>query len=469
MVHPPIVSDNSFRQLACWSLKPLDFLETNHQRYGDIFTARIGPRIRFTLVADPSAIATIFTTDPSTLDAGRSNEILRPTVGDFSLLILDGPAHERQRKLLMPPFHGDRMRSYSTDITQITKAALQDLQGSLQPDEAFNTRDLMQRISFQVILQTVFGLDRNTPGQRERSDRFLEAIQALVEFGSSPYLFATAFFPQLRRPWGGLWRPWVYFQRLLRSVDQAIYETVSDRRSATHDLESTDILSLLLAARDEDGQPMTDQELRDELITLLIAGHETTATALSWAMYWIHKLPEVREKVLAELAELPADIDGMAVAKLPYLNAVCSEVLRIYPIAMVVTPRIAKAAIKVGDYDCDAGSLVVPCIYLTHRRPDLYPDPTTFRPERFLERQFSPSEYFPFGGNNRRCIGSAFALLEMKLVLATLLRTVLFQNRRFELAGTELVLPTRRGVTIAPKGGVMLRLIDSQVRGCLQG
>lgn len=212
-----------------------------------------------------------------------------------------------------------------------------------------------------------------------------------------------------------------------------------------------DILSLLLQARDEAGQAMTDEELRDELITLLFAGHETTASALAWAFYWIDHLPEVREKLHKELDTLGADADPSAIARLPYLSAVCSETLRIYPIAITPFPRILKSPMEIMGYQFDKGTILLPSIYLTHQREDIYPEPKRFKPERFLERQFSPYEYLPFGGSNRRCIGAAFALLEMKLVLSTIL-----SRYEVKLVGDRPIKPTRRGVTVAPPANMRM-------------
>ena len=196
---------------------------------------------------------------------------------------------------------------------------------------------------------------------------------------------------------------------------------------------------------------MTDLELRDELMTLLVAGHETTATALSWALYWIHHQPQVREKLLQELDTLGEKPDPNAIFRLPYLNAVCSETLRLYPVAMLLLSRLVKSPLQIGEYQFEPGTLLIPCVYLTHHREDLYPDSQTFKPERFLERQFSNSEFIPFGGGNRRCIGMAFALFEMKLVLATVL-----SNWEMELANTQPVLPVRKGLLFGPKGGVQM-------------
>jgi cytochrome P450 len=198
---------------------------------------------------------------------------------------------------------------------------------------------------------------------------------------------------------------------------------------------------------------MNDRELRDELMTLLFAGHETTATALSWALYWIHYLPEVKEKLLAEIASLGDDRDNVAINRLPYLNAVCSETLRIYPVGMLTFPRLVTEPVSLQGYNLPIGTVVIACIYLTHHRPELYPEPKKFKPERFLERQYSPYEYLPFGGGSRRCIGMALALMEMKLVLVEIL-----SNCRLELLETQPVRAVRRGITLAPLGGVKMKL-----------
>lgn len=247
----------------------------------------------------------------------------------------------------------------------------------------------------------------------------------------------------------GAWSPWARFLCQRAQIDEIIYAQICDRRQHP-DSSRVDILSLLMSATDENGELMSDEELRDELLTLLVAGHETTASALTWALYWIHYLPEVKSKLMDDLATVE-NLDFSAVAKLPYLNAVCQETLRIFPIAMLTFFRIANTPINIMGQEFESDTLLSPCIYLTHHRPDLYPEPKQFKPKRFLERQFSKSEYIPFGGSNRRCIGMAFALYEMKLVLATVMS-------RYSLAisGNQTVKPVRRGMTLAPSGGKWL-------------
>ncbi len=304
--------------------------------------------------------------------------------------------------------------------------------------------DVTQEISLQVILQAVFGLH-----QGQRYQQLKSLLTSLLNFTTSPLIFSLAFFPALMQDLGPL-SPGRYFIHRKQKIDQLLYAEIRERREQL-DPSGTDILTLLMSARDEAGQPMTDEELRDELITLLLAGHETTSIALTWALYWIHYLPEVKEKLLKELDTLGNNPDKSAITRLPYLNAVCSETLRIYPIVLVTTPRIVKSPIQIMGYEFEPGTTLTPCIYLTHRREDLYPQAEQFRPERFLERQFSPYEYLPFGGGNRRCIGAAFSLYEMKLVLASILS-------RFELALADPrpVSPVRRGLTMAPAGDLKL-------------
>jgi unspecific monooxygenase len=412
-------------------------MDTCANRYGDCFTAKLSSSLTYVFFSHPQAIEKIFTADPKQFGV---TSILRRTVGDNSLILLEGDRHQQQRQLLMPPFHGERMRAYGQLIFQIAE----QLTSQWTKGSDITIRPFMQEISLQVILQAVFGLN-----QGERCQQLKPLLISLLNFTSSPLIFALAFIPALMQDFGPL-SPGRHFIRRKQNIDRLLYAEIHERREHPEPSNS-DILTLLLSARDEAGQPMTDEELRDELITLLLAGHETTATAMTWALYWIHRLPEVKEKLLQELDTLGNNPDPSAITRLPYLNAVCSETLRIYPIVLATTPRIVKSPLQILDYKLEPGTILFPCVYLTHRREDLYPEPEQFKPERFLERQFSPYEYLPFGGGNRRCIGAAFALYEMKLVLATVLS-------RFELAlaDNRPVKPVRRGVTMAPAGGVKM-------------
>ncbi len=336
------------------------------------------------------------------------------------------------------------MRAYGKIIRDITERVTSQWHLS----EPVSVRASMQAIALAVILQTVFGLHEG-----QRYEQLKQLLSSLLDVTGSPLRSSFVFFKTLQRDLGP-WSPGGHFLRQKQQIDRLLYAEIHERRTEMSDASShprTDILSLLMAARDENGQPMTDVELRDELLTLLVAGHETTASALTWALYWIHHLPTVRDRLLQQLDTVGDHEDSNAVTKLPYLSAVCQETLRIYPIAMLTFPRIANSPVEIMGHKFEAGTSLIPCVYLLHHRPDLYPDPKQFKPDRFLERQFSPYEYIPFGGSNRRCIGLAFALFEMKLVLATVL-----SRWQLTLANNHPVRPVRRGVTLAPSGGKWL-------------
>ncbi len=360
-------------------------------------------------------------------------------MGPNSLLSLEGKPHQRQRKLLTPPLHGERMQAYGDLICEITK----QVTSKWQVRETFTVLPSMQEISFQVILKAVFGLKDGL-----RYEKLKEILIAILN-PKRPILRAILLlFPLLRQDFGSVGVLGEVFSVCDRKWMILIYAEIQERRSLPDESRS-DILSLMMAARDEAGEPMTDLELRDELMTLLIAGHETTASSLAWALYWIHHQPQVREKLVQELDSLGENQDPNAIFRLPYLNAVCSETMRLYPVAMLGLNRLVKSPLEIAGYKFDPGTILVPCIYLSHHREDLYPNSKQFQPDRFLERQFTPSEYLPFGGGNRRCIGMAFALFEMKLVLATVL-----SDWQMKLADTKPVLPVRKSFLLAPGGGV---------------
>lgn len=430
-----------------WVKNPLGYLEECAKNYGDTFTLRIGPLFKpQVFISNPQGIQQIFTTDPKQLDSGTPAGSGVPLLGPNSLLSLEGKTHQRQRKLLTPQFHGERMLNYGELINNIT----QQVTSKWQIGEVFPILSSMQEISFQVILKAVFGLKDG-----ERYDKLKQNLIAILNPKRPLFRVAMIMFPFLRRDLGA-WSPWGRFLRLRQELDDIIYAEIHERQLQP-DPSRTDILSLMMAARDEVGEAMTDIELRDELMTLLVAGHETTASSLAFALYWIHSQSGVREKLLAELDSLGETPDANAIFKLPYLNAVCSETLRLYPVAMLGLNRLVKSPLEIGGEKFEPGTIVVPCIYLTHHRQDLYPDSQQFKPERFLERQFSPSEYLPFGGGNRRCIGMAFALFEMKIVLAKVL-----SNWHLKLAETEPVKPVRKGLLLGPGGGVEMILKEKR-------
>ncbi|MGG6237798.1 cytochrome P450 [Nodosilinea sp. AN01ver1] len=439
-------------------LRPLEYFEDNYRRYGPVFQVGEGPPPSI-YVADPAVIQGIFQADAAQFhvppqSAGSGLTFL---LGDRSLLLLDGDRHRRHRRLLMPPFHGDRMRAYGDVICDLTAQAMADW----QPGTAFNVRAAMQDITLRVILKAVFGLEDG-----DRYDRLRQLLSTLLEGLGTPFSAFFIFFPGLQKDLGPI-SPWGRFVRIKAEIDALIYAEIEERRRQPQP-ERTDILSLMMAARDEQGQPLSDGELHDELMTLLVAGHETTASALTWALYWVHWLPEVGDsetervakRLRHDLDRLGPEADPLAIASLPYLTALCQETLRIYPVAPTTGIRILSQPLTVAGYEFPAGAVLFLNIYLVHHREDLYPEPDRFRPERFLERQYSPAEFLPFGGGHRSCIGMAFALMEMKLVLATVLR---YWDLELAPRDRRPLRPVRRGLTLAPPGNLKLVPIGQRV------
>ncbi|MEL7067524.1 MAG: cytochrome P450 [Cyanobacteria bacterium J06581_3] len=430
-------------------LRPIDYMESSVERYGDLFQIGADSATPLVYVGDPAVVKEIFALDHTEVDLGNWNQVLQPMVGNHSILLLDDAPHQRQRKLLMPPFHGDRLRTYAQLIVDITHQVSADW----QPGQTLLARSPMQELTLGIILQAVFGL-REGP----RLARVQQLMSTLLDTFAYPISASFLFFPSLQKDWG-TWSPWGKFLRLREEVRSLIYAEISDRRqllqsSDDEQTKRTDILTLLIQARDENGEAMSDEELHDELVTLLLAGHETTASAAVWMLYWIHHLPEVQQKLRAELAELGPQPDPMAIAQLPYLQAVCQETLRIYPITPTTFVRSLRSPKTIGGYQFKAGTALMPATYLVHQRPDIYPEPKQFKPERFLNHQFAPHEYFPFGGSHRRCIGYALAMMELKLSIATLL-----QDFELSLTSDRPLRPARRGLTLAPPASMKIAVV----------
>ena len=426
----------TFRQLNA-ILNPLDFLERRRKRYGDFYQVTFKNSPPTIMTCNPKAIEDIFTASPDTFKVGKGNKILSFLVGDNSLLLLDGKTHKRRRKLLMPPFHGESLHLYSQKIVEITNR----VSDNIELNQPFRIRSLTQEITMRVILSVVFGIDSGV-----RYDRLRELLTSLLDTFNNPFSSSLIFFTWLQKDWGK-YSPWGRFLLIRQEIRTLIFAEIADRRKAIADepTEYGDILSLLLMATDETGEGMSDEELHDELITLLFAGHETTASALTWLFYWIHYLPEVYRQVHQELDSLDANSDYKAIASLPYFNATINETLRIYPIAAGAFARVLTQPMTINDRQFAADTWFMISIYNLHHKEDIYPNAKQFIPERFLTKSYSNYEYMPFGGGNRRCIGSALALLEMKLVTATILS-------RFDLklVNKRPMLPVRRGLTLAP-------------------
>jgi cytochrome P450 len=411
--------------------RPLDFLASEWRRQGDVFRIKLPMFGELNYVADPDMIRAIFSGDPSRFHAGEGNaEPLGPVLGDYSLLTLDGEDHMRQRKLLLPPFHGERIGRY---VETMRSAAEREL-ASWPLGRPFPLRPAMQRVTLEVILRAVFGVT-----DEARRARF-SAVNTRVDRTSMPIMFA----PPLRRDLGRF-SPWRRFLRARADADALLYDEIRRRRAQPDLAERDDVLSLLLQARHDDGSPMSDVELRDELMTIVGAGHETTATALCWAIELLGRNPRVERRLREELAT--ADDDGEA-----YLDAVMKETLRLRPVVVDVVRKVLRDE-EIAGRRIPAGTWLVPAIAMVHQRPDLYPDPHEFRPERFLDGQPEPYTWIPFGGGVRRCIGASFAQTEIKVVLRTML-----SHARLRPASRRPEVPRIRHVTVVPSRGARMVL-----------
>jgi cytochrome P450 family 135 len=378
-------------------LQPIDFLDRCLRRYGDVFTLRFVGMGDLVYVADTEAIKEVFTGDARVFCAGEANEIMEPVLGSRSVLLLDGEEHLRERRLLLPPFHGDRVRRYRELVGEIAAAEI----ARWPRGRPFSLRPRMQAITLEVILRAVFGIR-----EAERLDRLRALLPKMLDHGT-----VVVWMPFLRRDLGP-GSPWRRFVRVRAEVDGLLLDEIHRRRAATDLEERDDVLSMLLQARGEDGEPMRESELRDELMTLLLAGHETTATGLAWAFERLTRTP----RVMSRLQESLADEDDDA-----YVDAVAKETLRARPVVYDVARKLAAPA-RVRGWELPAGAYVVPSITAIHLLKGIYEQAEEFRPERFLEGD-QPDSYswIPFGGGRRRCIGAAFATMEMKAVLREVL------------------------------------------------
>ncbi|MDJ0598563.1 MAG: cytochrome P450 [Crocosphaera sp.] len=425
-----------------WILNPTGYLQTNHRRYPDVFRAKvIGLGDNIILTSNPEIMQYVLTHDRKQFTSPSSlNNLLRPLIGDYSVIMLDGDKHRQRRQLVMPSFHGERLKVYGDLTRRITEEVME----KFPQNQPFLAREIMQDISLKVITEAVFGVT-----QGERYEELQDRLKKLLDLFNSPITSTFLFFPFLQKDWGN-WSPWSRFIRQRKAIDELIYAEISGRR-ANLDPDRTDILSLLMSATDEQGEGMRDQELRDELITLLMAGHETTASAMAWALYWSHYTPEVKDKLIEELDTLSPNAEGMDIFRLPYLTAVCNETLRLSPSAMLTFTRVAHEKVEVAGYTFKPGDMIQGCMYLTHLRDDLYPNPKQFNPQRFLDRQYTPYEFMPFGGGSRRCVGEALAQFEMRLVIATIM-----SKYHLKLGDTQPEKQQRRGLTLAPTRGVKM-------------
>jgi cytochrome P450 len=402
--------------------RPLESLVGWRERYGDVFTVALPVFGIGVYVCDPEAIRGLLTCDQSDLHAGEANAPLAPVLGDKSVLILDGREHLRQRKLLLPPFQGSAIQSFRTVIREVAEAEVDGWKAG----ERFVMRERMRALTFEVIVRAVFGVP-----ERDRIERLRSALVSVIDM---QMIFVM---PSVLRRDLGPFSPWGQFQRRLKAADALLYEEIARRRTETDLEERTDVLSLLLRACDEDGQPMTDVELRDELMTMLLAGHETTATGLAFAFDLLLRNPRVLSRLRDELA----DEDDT------YLDAVVTESLRLRPVIDANERTLTKPR-TIGGWDLPAGIRVYPAIAVVQLREDLYPRPHEFRPERFIDEEAQSYSWLPFGGGIRRCIGAALAQAEMAEVIRTVVSRVDLEPTRPEREPVVM-----RGITLVPRHG----------------
>jgi len=427
---PPIA------QSAAWVFRPIPFITSCQRKFGDTFTMQLAGLPPLVILSRPSDIKEVFTGAPEIFHAGSANVVLKPILGESSLLLLDGERHMKERRLMMPSFHGERMQAYGSVMKEAADRSIDRWPLAT----SFPLHHEMQEVTLDVIVRTVFGV---TDGAHK--DELREALVSLLAFGEQPGLLLLIG-PDGRLRWQALhdrlgkWSPWDGFKRTIRAVDERLVSEIQRRRAQGGDQD--DVLSMLLAARDEEGRSMSDNELVDEMKTLLVAGHETTATALTWTVLELLQNPEVLRRLRAELA----------IGSDEYLDAVVKESLRLHPIVPMVGRRL-QAEATVGGRVYPKGTVLAPSIYLTQRNPDVWAEPQRFDPSRFIGAKPNPYEFLPFGGGVRRCIGLAFALFEMKQVLRQIaVRTEL------RLAAGYRPKVVRRGITFAVSRGLPVLL-----------
>jgi len=431
-------------QLLSYSHAPLELLERSARLHGEAFTIRLAGYGRLVVLSDPAAVRDVFRGDSRVLHSGEGNEFLGVLVGRTSVLVVDDELHERQRRVLGPPLVGEALRSHAATTVGATLEALDGW-------PAGRTRPVIQPmrdITLRVILRAVLGLTERgeVADVAGRVRRVLELARGrhglvLVKLLPVPLLLRT---------------PGLPYRRQVQALDDALRALVIAGRKVPFGERSSSVLSELLEARHADSRPLSEEELRDALVTLIFAGHDTTAVALAWALEQIVPRADVTGRIRDEVQRVTGGVPLCAehIAQLPYLDAAIRESLRLRTIIPFVV-RLTTQRFVAGGRNYPPGILLCPCNHLVHRREELYPEPHALRPERFLERRFAPHEWFPFGGGTRACLGMAFALFEMKVILATLLA-----NAQLERPSGARSRPMRSGILLAPDDGARVTLVE---------
>jgi cytochrome P450 family 135 len=400
---PPGPKMPSTLQAVAWARRPLPFLERCQKHFGDIFTIQVKHAGTWVILADPEDVKKVFTADHAVLGVGLANSILGPLLGPRSVMLLEEPEHVRRRKLMLPPFHGERMKGYSEMMAEVTRREL----ATWPLGEPFELWPRMQEITLEAIMRVVFG-----PQETEELQRLRGSLRRLTNWMNDPKRLNLLAAAGPSRFAGNK-----DYRAMMGPVERDVLEQVRLRRQDPEYTDGTDIAAMLGQARYEDGAPMSEQDLRDELVTLLTDG--PTSSLISWAFERILRHPEQYARLQAEVAS-----DGN---EGPYLDAVAKETMRLCPAAPIVVRRLLEP-MQLGGYTIPAGTTVAPCVHLVHRRPDVYPEPLAFRPERFLERAggnaINTYTWIPFGGGVRRCLAAPYAQLLMKQVIATVIGEV---------------------------------------------
>lgn len=418
---PPGPRSPGKKQTLDWMFRPIQFMDRCRERYGRIFSMRLGPKQNVVMVGDPQIAKQIFAGDPAVFRAGATNGIFRPVVGSNSILLLDGEAHQRQRKILLQGFGPSHAAGFAEQVRQIAEQRI----SGWQVGQKLRLQDEMEAISFDAIMRVVFG-------EEPPRDDFRELIPELMDRCDSPFTLI----PWFRRELGGT-TPYARLMRVLDRIDELIFGVIEERRRDPLTQLREDTISLLLRAEHEDGSPISDREVRDEVLTLIMAGYETTTSGLSWAFERLLRSPEQLSRLTAEVAE----------GREEYLDAVVRETLRVRPVIPVVARQLAEP-VELGGYSIPAGSTVMISIYLIHTDPQIYPEPGEFRPERFLGGPPEGATWIPFGGGARRCIGHRFGQLEMKVVLNQVIASA-----RLRAGASADERYARKRFTLAPERG----------------
>ena len=422
--------------LGSWS-RPTAFLERCRARYGKHFTLRFPLQPPFVVLSEPEEIKQLFTAPADVLHPGEGAVLLEPIIGANSVILLDEAPHLEQRRLMLPAFHGERMERLEGLVRELAEREI----ASWPSEEVLELHPRLQQLTLEIILRAVFGLE-----QGERLDGLREVLTATLRFTESPLSLIPLRPGRFERVVLGR-GPVARMMRLREQADAMIFELIDERRRDDQE-DRADVLAMLLAARHEDGSPMSAQELRDELMTALVAGHETTASQLAWTFAELAHEPLIERRVGEEASAGSDDT---------YLTATINEVMRRRPVLPNAEPRLVKQPVQIGAREYAPGVVLIANAYLVHHDPVIYPDPYELRPERFLESQPGTYTWLPFGGGRRRCLGASFAQLEMKVVLTSAL-----SRYSVRPASAEREAPRRRSITISPSRGARVVLHPRQ-------